>query len=86
MSFDVSQVFLTPIAFERSIRRTRPFVQWTAGTFRGRTAMEAVVQGRHVLVVLKDRRTVMNLSFPIDAKTGLPPALIEKTVESFEFR
>ena len=86
ISFDVSQTFLTPIAFERHVRRLQPGQSWRSVKFRGRTALETRQGTRRLTYVMKDGQTLMRLSFPLEAATGLPPALVEKTVESFEFR
>jgi hypothetical protein len=86
ISFDVSRTFLTPIAFERHVRSLKPGGAWRATQFRGRAAFEILDGERRITFVMKDAKTLMRLSFPVEAATGLPPALVEKTVESFEFR
>ncbi len=86
ISFDLSRSFQTPIAFERHVRKMYPRLNWKSAAFRGRSSFEAMHKNRHVLVIMKDSSTLMHLSFPVDTSTGLPPALIEKTVDSFEFR
>ena len=85
MSFETGFMFQTPIAFERHVRKLHPTTRWKSSSFLGRDAFEADIRGRHVLMVMKDKRTVMKMSFPVDKVTGLPPALIERTVESVEF-
>lgn len=86
ISFDLSHIFQTPIAFERHVRKAYPKVRWKPVAFRGRSAFEAMQYNRRVFAIMKDMNTLMLLSFPVDGATGLPPALIEKTVQSFEFR
>ena len=86
ISFDLSRSFQTPVAFERHVRKMYPRLHWKPAAFRGRSSFKALYRNRHVLVIMKDSSTLMHLSFPVDTSTGLPPALIEKTVDSFEFR
>ncbi len=84
--FETSQYFATGISFERYVRRVKPTFDWRPTTFRGKFAFHTRTRDREQFVVFKDNRTAMFLSYPLELSSGLPPALVEKTVNTIDFR
>jgi len=85
ISFNEDVSFVTPISFERYVRKSNPFAGWKQSAFRGRLAYQARTNGRMVIIVQKDKGTAMHLNYPVDS-AGSPSPLVEKTVSTISFK